>query len=172
MRLNSDGKILVNQALPFDTNMLCIKGIVPYNGGPAAPASGISSGILWLEAYDGDHGLEIGAYNTGGGSWINIQSRHRNSSTAQPLNINQKGGRVGIGKMNTPSYELDVSGTMRVTEGFGCNGKTPQTEYTVSGVITGVADGTYSSVEQNLINSGIALLNGIRAALIANGICV
>ena len=64
------------------------------------------------------------------------------------------------------------STTMTVTGGFGCNGTTAQTEVTVNSAVSGTAGALYTATEQGIINASSALLNQIRAALIANGILV
>jgi hypothetical protein len=56
--------------------------------------------------------------------------------------------------------------------GFGCNGKTAQTEVTVNAAVTGTAGAAYTATEQGMINDTQALVNQIRAALVANGIVV
>lgn len=58
------------------------------------------------------------------------------------------------------------------TNGFGCNGASAQTEVTVNGSIAGTAGAAYTATEQGLINSLLALVNQLRGALVANGICV
>jgi hypothetical protein len=62
------------------------------------------------------------------------------------------------------------STTMTVTGGFGCNGTAAQTEVTVNSAVAGTAGAAYTATEQGIINASSALLNQIRAALIANGI--
>lgn len=64
------------------------------------------------------------------------------------------------------------STTMTVTGGFGCNGTSAQTEVTVNAAVAGTAGAAYTATEQGIINDSSALLNQIRAALIANGILV
>jgi hypothetical protein len=59
-----------------------------------------------------------------------------------------------------------------VVDGFGCNGKTAQTEAVVNAAVAGAADGTYSANEQTMLNDLQALVNQLRAALVANGIAV
>ena len=67
-------------------------------------------------------------------------------------------GNVGIGT-TSPTYTLDITGNLRCSTGFGCNGATPQTAYAVN-----VASSDLATV--------IALCNQLRAALVANGVCV
>ena len=54
---------------------------------------------------------------------------------------------------------LDKTAGLKVTEGFGCNGKNAQTEVTVNAACTD-------------LSTAVALINQLRAALIANGICI
>jgi len=55
---------------------------------------------------------------------------------------------------------------------FGCNSKTAQTAATVNAAVAGTAGAAYTATEQGIINDSSALLNQIRAALVANGIAV
>lgn len=64
------------------------------------------------------------------------------------------------------------STTMTVGGGFGCNGKTAQTAYTVNAAISATAGATYTATEQGMLNDLKALVNQLRSALIANGITV
>lgn len=67
---------------------------------------------------------------------------------------------------------LTASTTISSTQGFGCNGATPQTSYSVDAAIGGTAGAAYTAAEQGLINSLISQVNKLRAALVANGIAV
>lgn len=51
---------------------------------------------------------------------------------------------------------------------FGCNGKAPQGAYTVAAA-AGAPGAAYAQAEAEAVR---ALVNQLRAALIANGICV
>lgn len=62
--------------------------------------------------------------------------------------------------------------SLTATNGFGCNGKTPQTEVTVNAAVAGTAGVVYTATEQGMINDLKALVNQLRAALVANGITV
>ena len=62
--------------------------------------------------------------------------------------------------------------SLTITNGFGCNGKTPQTEYAVNAAIAATAGAAYTATEQGMINDLKALVNQLRAALIANGVAV
>jgi len=65
---------------------------------------------------------------------------------------------VNIATQNTVRASYSAAG-LKVINGFGCNGKTPQTAVTVNAACTDLA-------------TAVALVNQLRAALIANGICV
>jgi hypothetical protein len=62
------------------------------------------------------------------------------------------------------------STTMTVGTGFGCNGKSAQTSAALNAAISSTAGAAYTATEQTMLNDTKALLNQIRAALIANGI--
>lgn len=62
--------------------------------------------------------------------------------------------------------------TVTATGAFGSNGKTAQTSAAVNAAIAGSAGATYTAAEEGLINSLLALVNQLRAALVANGIAV
>jgi hypothetical protein len=61
---------------------------------------------------------------------------------------------------------------LELAAGFGCNGASAQTAASVDPAIAGSAGVVYTAAEQTLINSLIALVNQLRAALVANGITV
>lgn len=64
-----------------------------------------------------------------------------------------------------------VSGTsLRATTGFGCNGQTPQTAAAAAAAISATAGVVYTATEQGMLNDLKALINQIRAALVANGV--
>lgn len=64
---------------------------------------------------------------------------------------------------------LTCSTTMRSTGGFGCNGATPQTAASVNAAVAGSAGAAYTAAEQTILNNAVALLNQVRALLVANG---
>jgi len=66
-------------------------------------------------------------------------------------------GPVGIGD-DSPSYALDVTGAVRVTGAFGCNGQAPAAAYALPGSASD-------------LSTAITLVNALRAALDAMGIC-
>ena len=67
---------------------------------------------------------------------------------------------------------LTVGTTATVTGGFGCNGKTAQTSAAANAAIASTAGAAYGATERTMLNDMKALVNQIRAALIADGIMV
>jgi hypothetical protein len=67
--------------------------------------------------------------------------------------------RLRVGDSNSPVYAVDVVGDIRCSAGFGCNNKSPQTSYSVNSAASD-------------LNTVISLCNQLRAALVANGICI
>jgi hypothetical protein len=65
---------------------------------------------------------------------------------------------------------VNSSSSATIGTGFGCNGKSAQTSVTVNAAVAGTAGALYTATEQGILNNATALLNQIRAALIANGI--
>jgi len=102
-------------------------------------------------------------YNTGGdirfGVEASISSQALAGSTAYASFIGSF-TNTPLHLVSNSAIVATASGTgLAVVEGFGCNGKTAQTEVTVNAASTDLA-------------TVIALCNQLRAALIANGICV
>lgn len=62
-----------------------------------------------------------------------------------------------------------LASTLRSTGAFGCNGATAQTSAAVNGAVAGTAGAAYTATEQAILNNAVALLNQIRALLVANG---
>lgn len=59
--------------------------------------------------------------------------------------------------------------TIEASGAFGVNGATPQTAASVNTAVGGTAGAAYTATEQAILNNAVALLNQIRALLIANG---
>lgn len=59
--------------------------------------------------------------------------------------------------------------TLKASGAFGVNGATPQTAAAVDMAVGGTAGAAYTGTEQAILNNAVALLNQIRALLIANG---
>ena len=102
-----------------------------------------------------------------------INARHDTTDAAQPggsfhIWTTPAGGALteaviidqsqNMGLGIAPTYKLDINGNLRVATGFGCNGTIPQTAVAVNAAATDAAE-------------TMALVNQLRAALIANGIC-
>lgn len=86
------------------------------------------------------------------------------SATSSPgkwvLNLTPDGSNTPAAVITADSDKsLVLGGSLKVLTGFGCNGSTPQTAVTVNAAATDLA-------------TAIALVNQLRAALIANGVCV
>jgi hypothetical protein len=77
-------------------------------------------------------------------------------------------GKVGIGM--APTYSLDVTGNFRCSTGFGCNGTNPQTAYASGGALAAYVTGAFGLDSDAHMSALHALVAGIRAALVANGI--
>jgi hypothetical protein len=67
---------------------------------------------------------------------------------------------------------ITTSGSATIGTGFGCNGKAAQTSATVNAAISATAGAAYTATEQGMLNDLKALVNQIRAALVADGIAV
>ena len=78
-------------------------------------------------------------------------------------------GNVGIG-MTSPTYTLDVTGNLRCSTGFGCNGTIPQTAYASGGALAAYATGAFGLDSDVNMSALHALVVKIRAAMVANGI--
>lgn len=76
-------------------------------------------------------------------------------------------GKVGI--LMTPTYTLDITGNLRCSTGFGCNGTTPQTAYASGGAVVPGAGAFGASSALNFA-AFVTLVTNIRLALVANGI--
>lgn len=105
-----------------------------------------------------------GAVNVGGGGDLNTSDFHVHSTATdtQLGTENTKNLRVVVSsttKAEFSSTGLAVTGSITASTGFGCNSKTAQTAVTVNAASTDLA-------------TVVALCNQLRAALVANGICV
>ncbi len=121
-----------------------------------------------------------GAYNstsgTGVGQWslytypnsgVNPYGLQLDYNVTQVIAITT-GGNVGIGM--TPTYTLDITGNLRASTGFGCNGTIPQTAYASGGALAAYATGVFGLDSGANMAALHALVVKIRAALVANGI--
>jgi hypothetical protein len=64
---------------------------------------------------------------------------------------------------------LMASTTIRSTGGFGCNGAGAQASAVVNAAVAGTAGAAYTAAEQAILNNAVALVNQLRALLVANG---
>lgn len=95
------------------------------------------------------------------------------AGTANQLTVTNAPGSI------TLSLPQDIATTSNVTfnqltltNGFGCNGASPQVEAVVNAAVAGTAGAAYTATEQTIINNLVALVNQLRAALVANGIAI
>ena len=84
------------------------------------------------------------------------------------VGIIQKSGKIGIGMV--PTYNLDITGNLRCSTGFGCNGTIPQTAYVSGGALAAYVTGAFGLDSAANMSALHALVVKIRAALVANGI--
>jgi hypothetical protein len=92
------------------------------------------------------------------------------TGTANQVSVTNSAGGITL---STPQNIATTSGptfdNLTLTNGFGCNGKTPQTEAAVNAAISATAGAAYTATEQTMLNDLKALTNQLRALLIANG---
>lgn len=85
-------------------------------------------------------------------------------------------GSVEIDSQLTVYGSINSSGSVQCSSGFGCNGAEPQGKYAVgsalSTTLSGSTDLLIPKANSSDVNKTRELLNDIRAALVANGICV
>ena len=103
------------------------------------------------------------ALGTRGGS-----GNYKSLAAAGQVVLATEQGSVGIG-MN-PTYKLDITGNLRCSTGFGCNGTTPQTAYASGGALAAYATGAFGLNSDANMAALHALVVKMRAALVANGI--
>lgn len=65
-----------------------------------------------------------------------------------------------------------VTTSLTASGAFGCNGASAKVSHPVNTAVAGAAGGSYTVTEQGIINNLVALVNQLRAALVANGIAV
>ena len=107
--------------------------------------------------------------STGGLATISFRVHDAVTATSQITVMTLMGaGRVGI--MMSPTYTLDVTGNIRCSTGFGCNGTTPQTAYASGGALASYTTGAFGLDSDAHMSALHALVVKIRAALVANGI--
>ena len=106
------------------------------------------------------YGVYLEASTTAGGTnWGFYQAGTENNYFA---------GKIGVGM--TPTYNIDITGNLRCSTGFGCNGKTPQTAYASGGALAAYGTGAFGFDSATHASALHALVVSIRAALVADGI--
>ena len=106
------------------------------------------------------YGVYLEASTTAGGTnWGFYQAGTENNYFA---------GKIGVGM--TPTYNIDITGNLRCSTGFGCNGKTPQTAYASGGALAAYGTGAFGFDSDAHASALHALVVSIRAALVADGI--
>lgn len=150
--------------------------------------TGGGNGNLDVSVIDGGTGAGATTFARGDGTW---------AVPAYPVGANPS-GQVGTSAANgvattwmrsdaAPALNLGITPTwtgahafsggltgtsLALSDAFGCNGATAQTEAAVSAAVAGTAGVTYTATEQGIINNLVTLVNQLRAALVANGVCV
>ena len=147
-RLTVDGNIGINQTT-FGTS--------------AAGVLALKSGTGPTAAYPAD---AAGFYVTDRGGTAGKGSIH---VWAEDGTKHVFGDLVGICRID-PAYALDVTGALRCSTGFGCNGKTPQTAYASGGALAAYGTGAFGFDSDAHASALHALVVSIRAALVADGI--
>lgn len=95
------------------------------------------------------------------------------TGTANQVVVTNGAGTITLSTPQDLAAASDVTfNQLTLTNGFGCNGASPQVEATVNAAIAGTAGAAYTATEQGLINDLVALVNQLRAALVANGVAV
>lgn len=95
------------------------------------------------------------------------------TGTANQIAVTNAAGSITLSTPQDIAPASNVTfNALTLTNGFGCNGASPQTEYTVNGAVVGAAGAAYTATEQGIINNLVTLVNQLRAALVANGIAV
>jgi len=107
------------------------------------------------------------------GSTGNPPQRSNLTGTANQVVVTDGPGSITLSlPQNIHAAATPTFDALTLTNGFGCNGKTPQTEVTVNAAVAGTAGAAYTATEQAIINNLVTLVNQLRAALVANGIAV
>lgn len=95
------------------------------------------------------------------------------TGTANRVTVTNSAGGITLSAPQDLATTSSVTfGSVTSTGAFGCNGATAQAAATVNAAISATAGLVYTATEQTLINDLKALVNQLRAALVANGITV
>jgi len=79
-------------------------------------------------------------------------------------------GKLGI--LMTPTYTLDITGNLRCSTGFGCNGATPQTAASIGAALAAYATGAFGLNSDANMSALVAQVKAMAVALKAFGIAV
>lgn len=95
------------------------------------------------------------------------------TGTANQVTVTNGAGSITLSLPQSIATTSNVTlNQLTLTAGFGCNGASPQTAATVNAAVAGTAGAAYTATEQTIINDLVALVNQLRAALVANGVAV
>lgn len=142
------GQILVGTGSGYTVSTTLPASATPAYTGDVSSAAGTTVNTL-------------ATVNANVGSW--------GSATAvASFTVNAKGLITAASNTNITGS----AGSFTAVGAFGCNGKTAQTSAAVNAAITATAGAAYGATEQAMLNDIKALLNQIRAALVADGITV
>jgi hypothetical protein len=149
--------------------------------------TGAENGVIPVDSLDGD-GVNTATFLREDGTWAIPDYPIGANPTASVGETVVNGVAVTFMRSDaSPPLDLTITPTwtgahvftssvtadsLVATNGFGCNGKTAQTEVTVNAAVSGTAGAAYTGTEQTMINDLKALVNQIRAALIADGVLV
>jgi len=119
-------------------------------------------------ALSGDVTTTAGSLSTTLATVNGAPGSYGSGTTVATYTVTAKGLVTGSG--STPI--TGAPGSFTVVTGFGCNGKAAQTSAAANAAISATAGAAYTATEQTMLNDIKALLNQIRAALVADGIMV
>lgn len=140
--------------------------LVGATGGVYAPASSLPAAAF--PALTGDVTTTAGSTVTTLATVLGTPGAYGTGSTVPALTVNAKGLVTGAASQNITGSP----GPFTAVGAFGCNGKAAQASAAVNSAIAGTAGAAYTATEQTMLNDLKALVNQIRAALIADGIAV
>jgi len=155
VRIDNAGKVGINTTAP--KQLLDVVGQGLFRSATISYDPGDSAG----------NATRIGFLTSGSYGYI---VANQTGVSSRPLILNPSGGNVGIGGTAIPSYPLDITGSLRTSTGFGCNGTTPQTAYASGGALAAYGAGANGFDTAAHASALYAMVVSIRAALVANGI--
>ncbi len=166
VQLNPGSAIPPNQGGTGNTSAPATGQIAVGSSGSYVPATLLPASAF--PALTGDLSTPGGSLTTTLSTVNGSPGTYGTGTAVSTVTVNSKG-------LVTSSGSTNITGTVgafTVATGFGCNGKTAQTSATANAAITATAGATYTATEQTMLNDLKALINQIRAALVANGIMV